>query len=156
MAVSAQYRFMRPTKRNQFPKGTALNKETFCNAVNEYRIKEKVSVEDLSNILNLHQSTVYNYLRGLAAPTYDLLKKFADLMSVSVETLGLEKVFFEDKIKEFDFSAVKADFAPTKRNVAPIKKAELNVNIKLDIEVPLSCAVQLRKVLNNFNITELN
>jgi len=140
MATTVQSRFAKPSLKNKFPPDVVLNKEVFSHVVCQYQKENRLSIEDFANLMEVHRSTFYNYLKGVTAPTYKLLKQFSELLGVDLQTLGVEKVSTDL-------------YSP---NFTATKEIELNVNIKLDIEVPLSCAVQLKKLLGNFNITALN
>jgi transcriptional regulator with XRE-family HTH domain len=140
MTEDLSYHLVRPSLKNGYPADVVLNKNVFCYALVTYQKENELSIAEFADLMDIRPSTFYNYLKGISAPTYKTLKKFAELFGVDLHDIGVEKSQFELQ-------------TPVLR---PSQKVELNVNIKLDVEVPLSCAIQLRKVLNSFNITELN
>jgi len=60
---------------------------TMCKKMKSIRLKNNLSVKDISNILDISQSFYYKLEQGTRNPTLKLARKISALYGVSVEEL---------------------------------------------------------------------
>ena len=77
-----------------------------------------LSQKQLSDALNLHDSTVRNYVRGLREPDYNTLKMIAEYFEVSIDyLLSYSKPLGNITDEEFDFIRVLRQLTAEQRKV---------------------------------------
>lgn len=80
--------------------------------------ERSLSQKQLSVDLNLHDSTVRNYVRGLREPDYCTLKRIAEYFGVSIDyLLSFSKPFGEITDEEFDFLRVIRQLTAGQRHI---------------------------------------
>ena len=80
--------------------------------------EKELSQKQLAIDLNLHGSTVRNYVRGLREPDFATLKLIAERLEVSIDyLLSFSKPFGQITQEEFDFLRTLRQLTPEQRQV---------------------------------------
>jgi len=94
--------------------------------------ERELSQKQLAMDLNLHDSTVRNYVRGLREPDFATLKLIAEHLEVSIDyLLSFSKPFGQITQEEFDFLRTLRQLTPEQRQIYLRQgKAFLNAKAK--------------------------
>jgi len=80
--------------------------------------ERELSQKQLAIDLNLHDSTVRNYVRGLREPDFATLKLIAEHLEVSIDyLLSFSKPFGQITQEEFDFLRILRQLTPEQRRI---------------------------------------
>jgi transcriptional regulator with XRE-family HTH domain len=73
---------------------------SFGSQVKEYRTVNKISQEELASKIGIHANHLSRYERDITAPSIDVVKKIAEALDISIDTLVFGKQNDTDDIKD--------------------------------------------------------